>query len=150
MPLDATNYTPQDEVLARLSTARDKIAKGWLRFELYNRGSYCARGALMAPGVEDAVNAFMERFPFATAVAHPPLAPLISEIWKHRDEIALAAERYLIFGIYGSGSGLAGIGGADAIVAWNNCPGRTQDQVLAAFDAAIAKRRADVLGKVDA
>ena len=107
-------------VAATLAEARKLIAQGWTQGALYDdddgRGCYCLAGAV---GTVDAASAKLTK-------------GRVNFVFYSRSKSIAALSACL------GGRG-RGAGAVDLVTEWNDAPGRTQEDVLALIDRAIAK-----------
>ena len=107
-------------VAATLAEARKLIAQGWTQGDFYSdedgSGCYCLAGAVGAAEAAS-VNLPKGRVKF---------------VFYSRSKSVQALSDYL--------GGIArGAAAVDLVTGWNDAPGRTQEEVLALIDRAIAK-----------
>ena len=107
-------------VAATLAEARKLIAQGWTQGAFYDdedgRGCYCLAGAV---GTVDAASAKLTK-------------GRVNFVFYSRSKSIAALSACL------GGRG-GGAGAVDLVTEWNDAPGRTQEDVLALIDRAIAK-----------
>jgi len=107
-------------VAATLAEARKLIAQGWTQGALYDdddgRGCYCLAGAV---GAAEAASVKLPK-------------GRVKFVFYSRSKSIAALSACL------GGRG-RGAGAVDLVTEWNDAPGRTQEDVLALIDRAIAK-----------
>ncbi len=116
MPLDGTNFEQQDAVLDLLRRARDRVARpgGWCQDHARDGFGYCVLGAI----------SYFDKRP-----EHIKMKDILIE--------SLPWWWCVCHGIIRNTENPAGV-----IIEYNDAPGRTQAEIVALFDRAIAKREA--------